>query len=424
MGPVEAWHCVKEWQKRSFSHAHCIIYLEKDDKETKCSPDNINRMISAEIPDPKKNPRLYKIITQNMVHGPCGELNPDCVCMKKGVCTKNFPKPFCNQTTIGENCYPEYKRRSPENGGNFFYKNVKGKNIKIDNRWIVPYSPFMSLRYNCHINWERIISSGKCIAYLYKYQTKGVDKAMLEVNEEVDEISDFIDGRYISSSEAADTILELPRHLQHPPTLCLQTHLPDQQKYIFDAVDGLIPRDNQITHLTAFFDLNNEDPLANCLLFKEVVKYYRFMKFDGKLRWVRRSQGVKDPEKNNLKKADFVGYTNAIVNSVKNKELYSLQVLLSNKRGPKSFDDLKTFNGICYPTFLEAAISMGLLISEEEPYKIFDEAINQITGKKLRKFYVRLTIEWVIAKPHIFFEKYRPHLREQLKYTEIKKKVF
>ena len=60
MGSVEAWHCAKEWQKRSFSHAHCIIYLGKDDKETKYHPDNIDQMISAEIQDPKKKTKTLK----------------------------------------------------------------------------------------------------------------------------------------------------------------------------------------------------------------------------------------------------------------------------------------------------------------------------------------------------------------------------
>ena len=46
-----------------------------------------------------------------MVHGPCGELDPQCVCMENGECKKKFPKPLQQQTDFSVNGYPLYRRR-------------------------------------------------------------------------------------------------------------------------------------------------------------------------------------------------------------------------------------------------------------------------------------------------------------------------
>ena len=66
--------------------------------------DEVDSIISAELPqDPEKVEegkkdearRLQSIIITNMIHGPCGDINPSCVCMKDKKCSKNFPKKFC-----------------------------------------------------------------------------------------------------------------------------------------------------------------------------------------------------------------------------------------------------------------------------------------------------------------------------------------
>ena len=40
------------------------------------------------------------------------------------------------------------------------------------------------------------------VKYLYKYVYKGHDIALLEIKNEVDEIAQYVDGRYLSESEA------------------------------------------------------------------------------------------------------------------------------------------------------------------------------------------------------------------------------
>lgn len=79
--------------------------------------EDIDKLISAELPDKTKYPLAYETVLRNMVHGPCGKFNPKCSCMvtdkksKKVYCSKQFPKSFTQTTVINSNGYPSYQRR-------------------------------------------------------------------------------------------------------------------------------------------------------------------------------------------------------------------------------------------------------------------------------------------------------------------------
>ena len=96
---------------------------------------------------------------------------------KMDAAQQNFPKDFSKQTVIDQdNNYATYRRRAPEDGG--LQVVCPKTNRIIDNRYVVPYNPLLSLRYDCHINVE-FCSSPKATKYLYKYVTKGSDRAMV-----------------------------------------------------------------------------------------------------------------------------------------------------------------------------------------------------------------------------------------------------
>jgi hypothetical protein len=97
-----------EFQKRGLPHAHILIFLK--DKTICHDTSIIDKFISAEIPDKVADPIGYAAVQNYMIHGPCGELNRNSVCIDGNKCTKHFPKRFNPETTIDEEGFPIYRR--------------------------------------------------------------------------------------------------------------------------------------------------------------------------------------------------------------------------------------------------------------------------------------------------------------------------
>jgi hypothetical protein len=97
-----------EFQKRGLPHMHCLLIMREDNKPK--STMDYDGVISVEIPDPETYQKLYKIVINCMMYGPCGSNNPKAPCTKDNKCTKRFPKPFAPTTTENEDGYPIYQR--------------------------------------------------------------------------------------------------------------------------------------------------------------------------------------------------------------------------------------------------------------------------------------------------------------------------
>ena len=93
--------------------------------------------------------------------------------------------------------------------------NIKGNNV--DNRWVVSYNPWLSKKYQAHINVEACMSV-KAVKYLYKYIYKGHNCANILINEQInhDEVNTFLDCGYVSAPEALWRVFEYPiSHVTH-----------------------------------------------------------------------------------------------------------------------------------------------------------------------------------------------------------------
>ncbi|GJQ89676.1 putative PIF1 DNA helicase/replication protein A1-like protein [Tanacetum coccineum] len=196
-----------EFQKRGLPHCHILLWLEEEDKLT--TPSHIDKYISAEIPDKEEDPELYQIVKDHMMHGPYGPENPSCPCTVDFKCTKKFPKQFNESTFIDESGYAIYRRR---NDGN----SIKKNGSDLHNGYVVPYNPGLLRRYQSHINVEWCNQIGS-IKYLFKYINKGPDRVTVVVEgEEVDEVQDYYDCRYLSACEAAWRIYGFDIHYRTP----------------------------------------------------------------------------------------------------------------------------------------------------------------------------------------------------------------
>lgn len=81
---------VVEFQKRGLPHVHMLIWLDSSAKKN--LKHNVDKYVSAEIPNPEEDPAGYDAVKAFMIHGPCGVDNPKSPCMKQYQCIRHFPK--------------------------------------------------------------------------------------------------------------------------------------------------------------------------------------------------------------------------------------------------------------------------------------------------------------------------------------------
>jgi hypothetical protein len=399
LGVPVAYVYVIEFQKRGLPHAHILIILEEASKLRQ--PADIDSLIHAQIPDPELDRDLYSTIKTSMVHGPCGLLNQSSVCMMDGKCSKDYPKQFQEQTILPDDGYPRYQRQ--DNG-----RTIQIRSYEVDNRWIVPFNPFLSKKYNAHINVEACTSI-KSVKYLFKYVYKGHDCANLEMtatNElNHDEVSKFVDARYVSAPEGFWRLSSFKMHDHSHSVIRLAVHLPDMQSVYFQEgshAEAVQRAANQHTTLTAFFHYNAEHHTE-----------YNYHEFPLHFVWVS-SQRIWKPRQRGQRNTIARMYTV----SPKDMEKYCLRMLLLHTRGPTSFEDLRTVNGHTYDTFKEACIVQNLIADDQEWDNALEEAAMHLMPAKLRHLFAIICIHCDPANPLQLWDKYKELMSEDYLYHE------
>ena len=94
--------------------------------------------------------------------------------------------------------------------------------------------------------------------YLHKYIFKGPDRGVVETDEVVDEIKDFLEGRYVAAQEACWRLFGFETNNKSHSICRLPVHLPGQQYVTFQEGTSLqsVIDQNAETKLTKFFELN------------------------------------------------------------------------------------------------------------------------------------------------------------------------
>ena len=418
LGKVIAFVYVIEFQKRGLPHAHILTILSPDDKPK--SSDDYDKYITAEIPDKNHFPDLYTTISCHMLHGPCGHLNSASPCMKDGVCSKGYPKPFAEMSQSNEDGYPVYRRR--DNGCTVDKTITRSGNekelIPMDNRWVVPYNPYLTALLNTHINVE-ICNTVRAVKYLYKYIYKGNDMITAEITQHqssqqqsdqsaveqttvIDEISNYVNARFITPQEACWRIFHYPLHNRSPAIQRLSVHLEGQHQVIFREGHAAEALSNaKDTTLMAWFKTNQHSPEARKLLYTNFPEKYTW---DQQRRlWKPRKAGT------------AVGRMSTA--SPSQGERYYLRMLLTHVRGATSFVSLRTLpDGTVCPTYKDAALQLGLLESDTEWHSCLHEATQYKMPTQLRHLFAIILVFAEPAEPGKLWNDHKSALCEDIQY--------
>ncbi|KAG0574270.1 hypothetical protein KC19_VG249600 [Ceratodon purpureus] len=382
---------VIEFQKRTLPHMHFLIFLVNEDKTRE--PCQVDRIVCAEFPDEQEDPELFGMVLKHMVHGPCTR---DRCLDETGQCTKRFPKSFQDQTAMDQDGYPLYRRR---NDGRSFEKH----GFFFNNSHVVPYNPDLTRKYDCHINIE-VCASVHAVKYIHKYIYKGHDRATLRIGEEQDEIKQYLDARYIGASEAVRRLLKMTMHDEDPNVVRLHLHLPGMHRVIFNTREDPLTVLNrgqvQRTRLTEFLRMCATDENARRLTYQEFPQHYVWKQQEST--WKIRERGFAIGRLYFARPAEG--------------ERFYLRLLLTTIAGPRSFEDLRTVNGVVHRTFKDACNVLGLLQDDGEWIHCLEEASIMRTGASLRNLFVVILSECNPSHPELLWQRFRPHLCDDLRH--------
>ncbi|XP_022030654.1 uncharacterized protein LOC110931576 [Helianthus annuus] len=277
-------------------------------------------------------------------------------------CSKNFPKKFLESTSIDSDGFPVYRRRD----------------------------------------------SGHTVV------KKGPDRATVAVfdsdrgpDEEIpkDEIKEYYEARYVSACEASWRIFANDVHYRYPSVMRLPFHLPGQQNVVFSCDDDIEdvlhkPQVNSSIFLE-WMKMNNSKPEARELT---------YVQFPSKYVWKLKDR-CWQPRQNYV----VIGRIYSASPSL--GEAYYLRILLTKVKGPRSFEEIRTYEGVVYPTFRDACYARGLLDDDNEYIECIKESSFTGNGHYLRSLFGTLLLSNTLSRPEVVWEKTWELMSEDILYN-------
>ena len=416
MGKAIAWVDVPERQMRCLWHAHISLLTQGIVPEAE-----IDNWVLAQIPDynpdnPDHNPEekeYYELVSKHMLHGPCGARNPNSPCMipnkdGKKACRAGYPKSFIKQTYLQQNGYPNYAR--PDNG-----RVIIKNGIKYDNRWVIPHNRYILLKYKCHVNVEHTASLST-VRYQFKYTHKGTDMATVQLLSKEDgkpknEISEFVNSRYIDPHLAVWRLFEYKVQDRHPAVMRLDIHEEGKQFIYFNPGQAGEKVDKpKTTKLMAWLEYNleghtvYEDDKWENLTYIEFPEHYTFNESTKK--WKPRKRQPGDYP-------DVIGRIHVVPRTSDDK--YFLRMLLHHQKGSQDWEDLRTVDGHLYDTYKAAAEALGLLSDDKEIEYAMAETWAFGSSAKLRSLFAILLSFSEISNPRAIYDKFKENMMDDFR---------
>jgi hypothetical protein len=143
---------------------------------------------------------------------------------------------------------------------------VNKKGIDVDNRFVVPHNVDLVVKFQAHINVERV-NRDRMRKYLFKYVTKGFDCARIGIQrgpssvdqsiDTVNEIDNFLECHCVTPNDGAWRLVQYDIHYTDPSVESLPVHLPFENNVVFtegdDFKEVLENPDNVRTKLTSWW---------------------------------------------------------------------------------------------------------------------------------------------------------------------------
>jgi hypothetical protein len=399
-------HCYRiEYKKRAMSHFHLLQFLHADDHFL--NPATIDKIICAKFPSHKADPELHSIITAAMVHGPCGDENPNYPCRSclEGEtikCNKGFPKAFCQETTMQANGFPLYrKRKDVSDGPTIQLPSNCNIEVTLDNNWVVPYHRYLSNKYQAHINVE-VCGGVQAMKYIHGYVYKGEGSVTFHVAQNPDEISTYLTAWYIGSVQAAWGLFAFPIHQEKPTVYRLPVHLPNEHQVSWREGASIAEVQDamriSVSKLIDFFRYNTHHPKELACLYQNFPQHHEFAEQERKWK---------------LREGQFAIGITYHANPISGKQFY-LWLLLTVVLSPKSYEGLGTLNGIVYDTFHGACITLGLLEDGWEWIECFNEAVVFACGSSLQRLFAKALAYEGISHLLEIWEQFRDHFCDDI----------
>ena len=428
-GRMTAFIYSVEYQARGLPHAHILIFLAQEHRFI--TSDDIDRVVCAEIP---QDNILQDLVLRFMCHGPCGPSYPGAPCMMNGQCSRHYPKDL-SQITIWTTTmnHPVYKRQPVDSGAHPWFKShvydhggghANSQRV-VNNAWIVPYNPFLLKKYQMHINVE-MCNTAMASKYLFKYITKGPDRAMAKVDQDFevapqngmecvdqdfepaqDEIKNYEDLQSIGASEACwQTFMFETKHLC-PNVQALPIHLENGQRVPFREGEEVLAAHAgpPQTALSMWFHYNRtaHDPSERPALYPDFPKQYVW-NTSSKV-WTKR-------------KRNQAFQTIGRVYNVRPLmgELYYLRLLRHSNHSlrARSFSDLKIVQRGQPPiaTYRDICLKLGILEDDGEWQQAMLEAVHMQFPWTIRQLFCTI-LEWCNpSDPKALFHTFKENMAE------------
>jgi hypothetical protein len=192
--------------------------------------------------------------------------------------------------------------------------------------------------------------------------------------------------RYVTPHEAIWRILEFNLDMKSHAVKRLDLHLPDQQIVYYKPGENVTKKLQKAaakkTMLTGWFELNKENEDAKDYYYYEIPEHFTFV--DKNNAWSK-----KGGERGIITKPCIGRMFTA---HPKQGEIFYLRMLLLHVKGAKSWEDLLTVDEHLNETFEEAARQHGLIESDEEWKKYFEEVSTHASPLRLRELFVSVLV--------------------------------